>query len=54
VVFALENTTLYGIPKEKYPCDGDKAEKTKNWQKIPLLSTNQKTEFIYKVELYTK
>jgi hypothetical protein len=25
------NTTLYGIPKDKYPCDGQKAEKNKNW-----------------------
>jgi hypothetical protein len=23
--------SLYGIPKHKYPCDGGKAEKTKNW-----------------------
>ena len=29
VVFA--NTTLYGIPKDKYPSDGEKRKKTKNW-----------------------
>jgi hypothetical protein len=29
-------------------------EKTKDWLKIPLSSTNQKTAFIYKVELYDK
>jgi hypothetical protein len=34
-----------------YPGNGGKAEKTKNWSKIPLSSANQKTAFIYKVEL---
>jgi hypothetical protein len=29
---------------------GKAGKKTKNWKKIPLLSTNQKTAFIYKVE----
>ena len=42
---------LYGIPKDKYPCDDDKAKKKELVNKIPLLSTNQKTAFIYKVEL---
>jgi hypothetical protein len=31
--------------------DGEKAEKTKDWLKILLLSTNQKTALLYKVEL---
>jgi hypothetical protein len=42
---------LYGIPKDIYTSDGEKVEKTKDWLKIPLLSTNQKTTFLYKVEL---
>ena len=30
--FSLEHgICLYRIPKDKYPCDGGKAEKTKNW-----------------------
>ena len=31
VVFAQANTTLYEIPKDKYPSDGEKRKKTKNW-----------------------
>jgi hypothetical protein len=36
---------------DKYTSDGEKAEKTKDWLKILLLSTNQKTALLYKVEL---
>ena len=51
-VFVQFNTTLCRIPKDKSRYDGEKVKKTKNWKrKIPLLSTNQKTAFIYKVEL---
>ena len=52
ILFERTNTTLYGIPKDKYPSDGGKVEKKlRIGKKIPLLSTNQKTAFIYKVEL---
>jgi len=34
------------FPRTNSPVMGEKAEKTRNWWKIPLLSTNQKTAFI--------
>ena len=45
---------LYRIPKDKYPYDGEKWKKLRIGKNIPLLSTNQKAAFIYKVELYTR
>jgi hypothetical protein len=31
ICICLGSTTLYGIPKDKYPCHGEKAGKNKNW-----------------------
>jgi len=48
--FSLEQgICLYGIPKDKYTCDGGKVgKKIRIGKKIPLLSTNRKTAFIYR------
>jgi hypothetical protein len=29
--YLLFNERRYGIPKDKYPCDGEKAGKTQKW-----------------------
>ena len=42
------------FPRTNTPLMGEKWKKLRIGKNIPLLSTNQKTAFIYKVELYTR
>jgi hypothetical protein len=52
-IFYTSNSS-YKFPRTNTPLMGEKRKKLRIGKNIPLLSTNQKAAFIYKVELYTR